>query len=143
MPSVSLCAVVAVEFWMHPRSPSHDTLTRQLRGVLYSEQLARLDRLAREASSCAFRASKCSANRTFVVVAAMYLSFGPIGQNFTVSATKACARRPGAAASVSRWRRERHTLLAGGGRRASRSHTLAASQAFECMHTLFSHRVKT
>ncbi len=31
----------------------------------------------------------------------------------------------------------RRTLLAGGGRRASRSHMLAASQAFERMHTLF------
>jgi hypothetical protein len=38
--------------------------------------------------------------------------------------TKACARRPGAAASVER-------------RRASRSDTLAASQAFERMHILW------
>jgi hypothetical protein len=43
----------------------------------------------------------------------------------------------GTAASVSRRRRERHTLLAGGGRRASRSHTLTASQGFERMHTHF------
>ncbi len=71
------------------------------------------------------------------------LSFGPIGQKFTTSVTEACARRPGAAASVSRGRRERRILLAGGGRRASRSHTLAASQAFERMHMLFCHRVKT
>jgi hypothetical protein len=71
------------------------------------------------------------------------LSFGPIGQKFTTSVTEACARRPGAAASVSRRRRERRILLAGGGRRASRSHTLAASQAFERMHMLFCHRVKT
>jgi hypothetical protein len=56
--------------------------------------------------------------------------------------TEACARRPGAAASVSRRRRERRTLLAGGSRRASRSHTLAASQAFERMHTLSCFRVK-
>ncbi len=48
-----------------------------------------------------------------------------------------CAQRPGAAASVSRRRRERRTLLAGGGR-ASRSHTLAASQAFE--RTLWSQK---
>ncbi len=73
---------------------------------------------------------------------AVYLSVGPIGQNFTVSVTEACARRPGAAASVSRRQRERRNLLAGGGRRASRSHTLAASQAFERMHTLSCHRVK-
>ncbi len=68
---------------------------------------------------------------------AVCLSFGPIGQNFTVSVTEACVRRPGAAASVSRRRRERRTLLAGGGRRASRSHTLAASKAFERMRMLF------
>ncbi len=70
------------------------------------------------------------------------LSFGPIGQTFTVSETQACARRPGTGASVSRWRRERRILLAGGGRRASRSHTRAASQAFEHMHVLFCRRVK-
>jgi hypothetical protein len=70
------------------------------------------------------------------------LSFGPIGQKFTTSVTEACARRPGAAASVSRRRRERHALLAGGGRQASRSHTLAASQALERMHMLFCLRVK-
>ncbi len=35
------------------------------------------------------------------------------------------------------------TLLAGGGRRARCSHTLAASQAFERLHMLFCHRVKT
>ncbi len=69
--------------------------------------------------------------------------FGPIGQKLTASVTQACAKRPGVAASVSRRRRERRTLLAGGGRRASRSHTLAASQAFERMHMLFCHRVKT
>ncbi len=77
------------------------------------------------------------------VCTAVCLSFGPFGQNFTVSVTEACARRPGAAASLSRRRRERRTLFAGGGWRASRSHTLAASQAFERMHMLFSHRVKT
>ncbi len=33
---------------------------------------------------------------------AVCLSFGPIGQHFITSATEACARRPGAAASVSR-----------------------------------------
>jgi hypothetical protein len=65
------------------------------------------------------------------------LSFGPFGQNSIVSVNKACARRPGVAASVSRRRRERRTLLAGGGRRASRSHTLAASQAFQRMHMRF------
>ncbi len=69
--------------------------------------------------------------------------FGTHWTKITVSVTKACARRPGAAASVSRRRRERRTLLAGSGRRASRSHTLAASQAFERMHMLFCHRVKT
>ncbi len=77
------------------------------------------------------------------VCTAVYLNFGLIGQNFTASVTEANARRPGAAASVSRRRRERRTLLAGGGRRASHSHTLAASQAFERMHMLFCHRVKT
>jgi hypothetical protein len=50
--------------------------------------------------------------------------------------TKACARRPGAAASVERRRRERRSLLAVRGRRASRSDTLATSQAFERMHIL-------
>ncbi len=50
--------------------------------------------------------------------------------------TKACARRPGAAASVERRRRERRTLLAVPGRRASRRDKLAASQAFERMHIL-------
>ncbi len=59
------------------------------------------------------------------------LCFGPIGQKLTTSVTEACARRPGTAASVSRRRRER------------RSHALAASQAFERMHMLFCHRVKT
>jgi hypothetical protein len=49
---------------------------------------------------------------------------------------------PGAAASVSRRRREHRSLLAGGGRRANRSHTLAASQAFERMH-MFQIRVNT
>ncbi len=79
----------------------------------------------------------------------VYLSFRRIGQNYTTSVTKACAGRPGAATSVSRRRREHRILLAGGGRRASRSHTLAAShahaasQAFERMHMLFCHRVKT
>jgi hypothetical protein len=71
--------------------------------------------------------------------ATISLSFGPIGQKFTASVTKACARRPGAAASVSRRRCERRILLACGGRRASRSHTLAASQLpiarTECMHS--------
>jgi hypothetical protein len=57
---------------------------------------------------------------------------------FPIFATEACARRPGAAASVSCRRR---TLLAGGGRRASRSHTLAASQAFEYMQMLHWHGV--
>ncbi len=47
---------------------------------------------------------------------AVCLSVGPIGQSVTAYVTKACARRPGAAASVSRRRRERRTLLAGGGR---------------------------
>ncbi len=65
------------------------------------------------------------------------LSFGPIVQNLTISEIEASARRPGAAASVSRRRRERRTLFAGGGTRASRSHTLAASQAFERMRMLF------
>jgi hypothetical protein len=52
--------------------------------------------------------------------------------------TKACARRPGAAASMEHRRRERRALLAGAaaGRRASRSDTLAASQAFSRMHIL-------
>ncbi len=76
-------------------------------------------------------------------ITSVCLSFGPIGQNFTASVTEACARRPGTAASVSRRRRERRILLAGGGMRASRSHTLAASQAFERMHMLFCHRMKT
>jgi hypothetical protein len=35
-----------------------------------------------------------------------------------------------------RRRSERRILLAGGGGRANRSHTLAASQAFERMHLL-------
>ncbi len=73
---------------------------------------------------------------TWSSISAVYLSFGPIGQNVTVSVTEACARRLGATASVSLRRRERRTLLAGGGRRASRSHTLAASQAFSRMHML-------
>ncbi len=72
--------------------------------------------------------------RLFCVVC---LSFGSIGQNCASSVTKACVRRPGAAASVSRRRREHRILLAGGSRRTSRSHTLAASQAFERMRTLF------
>jgi hypothetical protein len=42
------------------------------------------------------------------------LRFGPIRLNFTTSVTQACARRPGAAASVSRRRRERRTLHACG-----------------------------
>ncbi len=56
--------------------------------------------------------------------------------SFYCFVTKACARRSGAAASMERRQRERRTLLAGAGRRASRSDTLAASQAFECMHIL-------
>ncbi len=49
----------------------------------------------------------------------VYLGFHPIGLeslDFSISVTKARARRPGTAASVSR-------------RRVSRRHTLAASQA--------------
>jgi hypothetical protein len=67
---------------------------------------------------------------------AIPLRFGPIGQNFAASVTEACARRPGAAVSVSCRRLERRILLAGGGRRASRSNTLATRQAFERMRTL-------
>jgi hypothetical protein len=75
-------------------------------------------------------------------ITVMSLSFHPIRQNATVSVTEACTRRPGAAASMSDRRRECRTLLASGGRRASRSHTLAASHAFELMQTLFCHTVK-
>ncbi len=67
---------------------------------------------------------------------------GPIRQSFTASVTQACARRPGAAESLSRRRRERRTLLAGGGKRANRSHSLAASQALSACERFF-HRVKT
>ncbi len=62
------------------------------------------------------------------VCTAVCLRFRPIRLKFTTSVTKACAQSPGAAASVSRRRRERHTLLAGGSRRASCSHTLAATR---------------
>ena len=67
-----------------------------------------------------------------------YLSFGPIDKIFMFSVTLACARRTGAAACV-----ERRALLAVRGRRASRSGTRAASQAFECMHSTLSHRSTT
>jgi hypothetical protein len=73
------------------------------------------------------RVSLCEFRRLYPV----YLNFGPIGQSLTTPVTQACARR-----------RERRTLLAGGGRRASRSHTLAASQVFERMHTLCCRRLK-
>ncbi len=59
-----------------------------------------------------------------------YLSFGPIERYIMFFVTSACSRRTGAAARVER-------------RRASRSDTRAASQAFERMHNTLSHRVKT
>jgi hypothetical protein len=66
----------------------------------------------------------------------VYLSYGPIGQQFYCFCDTSVREKA--------WRsRERRTLLAGGGTRASRSRTLAASQAFECMHMFVSHRVKT
>ncbi len=61
---------------------------------------------------------------------AVCLSFGPIEKYFMFSVTLACARRTGAAVRVER-------------RRASRSDTRAASQAFERMHNTLSHRVKS
>ncbi len=73
----------------------------------------------------------------------MCVSVGPIRQNYTTSVTQVREKAWRSRKRVARRRRERHTLLAGGGRRASRSHTLAASQAFERMHMLFRHRVKT
>ncbi len=50
--------------------------------------------------------------------------------------TKACARRPGAVASVEREATRAPHPACRGGRRANRSDTLAASQAFERMHIL-------
>ena len=61
--------------------------------------------------------------------------------SFYYFVTKACARRPGEAASAERRRRERRTA-GRGGRRASRSDTLAVSQAFECMHILCQDDIK-
>ncbi len=55
----------------------------------------------------------------------------------------ACAKRLGAAARGERRRRERWALLAVRGRRASRSDTRAASQAFERVHNALGHRSKT
>jgi threonine dehydrogenase-like Zn-dependent dehydrogenase len=66
--------------------------------------------------SCGLEAAHKQRERSLNTV--VYLSFGPIGQKTTASVTQARARRLGAAASVSRRRRER------------RSHTLAASQTF-------------
>ncbi len=63
-----------------------------------------------------------------------YLSFGPIEKYFMFVATSACARRTGAAARMEQRRRERLALLAVRGRRASRSDTRAACQAFQRMH---------
>jgi hypothetical protein len=58
--------------------------------------------------------------------------------SFYCFVTKACDRRPGAAASVERWRRERRTVPCGRRASLSRSDTLAASQTFERMHCTFS-----
>ncbi len=73
----------------------------------------------------------------------VYLSAGPIRQNDTVSVTETCAIRPDAAASVSRRRRERRSLLAVSGRHASRSHTLAAKQPLSACICILSDGSKT
>ncbi len=58
--------------------------------------------------------------------------------SFYCFVTEACARRPGAATSVEHRQCERRTLLTGS-QQASRSDTLVARQAFECMHILCQH----
>ncbi len=74
--------------------------------------LRRLDTLR---DACMEQAPAAAAAASVCAVTIVCLSFGPIGQRFTTSVTEACARWPGAAASVSRRRRER------------RSHPLAAA----------------
>ncbi len=63
-----------------------------------------------------------------------------IASLYTVSfycfVTKACARRPGTAASVERRRRERRTLLAGAAGELAGVARLRLRQAFERMHIL-------
>ncbi len=62
------------------------------------------------------------------------LVLDPLKKYFKFFVTSACARRTGAAARVERRRREPCALLAVRGRRASRSDTRVARQAFERMH---------
>ena len=57
--------------------------------------------------------------------------------SFYCFVTKACARRPGAAASVERRRRERRTLLAGPAGELAGATRLRLRQAFERMHILY------